>query len=48
MWAWHPASHQPKDRQQRDELVEAVFAAAGLPLVRVAGSHWRVASVKSG
>ncbi|MCA9236635.1 MAG: DUF2726 domain-containing protein [Planctomycetales bacterium] len=30
------ASHQRKGRQERDELVEAVFAAAELPLVRVA------------
>jgi hypothetical protein len=28
-------SHEREDRKTRDELVEAVFAAAGLPLVRV-------------
>ena len=29
------ASHQRPDRQRRDQLVDDVFAAAGLPLVRV-------------
>ncbi len=28
-------SHERPDRRQRDQLVEAVFAAAGLPLIRV-------------
>ena len=29
------ASHERRDRQERDEFVEAVFKAAGLPLLRM-------------
>lgn len=33
------SSHQRADRRQRDEFVESVFAAAGLPLVRLPVRH---------
>jgi hypothetical protein len=32
-------SHQRRDRQERDQFVEAVFGAAGLPLVRLSVRH---------
>jgi hypothetical protein len=32
-------SHQRNDRQERDQFVEQVFAAAGIPLVRVPVKH---------
>jgi very-short-patch-repair endonuclease len=32
-------SHQRNDRQERDQFVDQVFAAAGIPLVRVPVKH---------
>ncbi len=36
------ASHQREDRKQRDEFVDAVFSAAGIPLVHIVGDAGRM------
>jgi hypothetical protein len=32
------ATHQQEDRKQRDELVDGVFKASGVPLIHIAGN----------
>jgi hypothetical protein len=33
------SSHDAKDRQERDSLMDRILAAAGLPIVRVPAQH---------